>query len=270
MVLPPLVTQRPGLLVAVTFLLGIVTAAVGLYLNAAFLWAFGRASDASIVLAVIGLVTDGVTLVTPSVTVALWSRHRYALAVTALTVYLGGVTLTALNGLGFAHSNIGDAVTGRGATAQRRAAIVEDVARFKAERASLQFIPTAGEAVTAATVARDQECGRVGENCRRRVADLAAALRDKALTDHAAELDRRIATLTAKLAGLPTVGSADPQVEGAVAMITWVSRGSLAPSAGEIEMIRLLGVAIVPILGGLLIAFAVGLAQPVCSGRRSI
>ena len=123
-----------------------------------------------------------------------------------------------------------------------------------------QFIPTTEQVVTAATVARDQECGRVGENCRRRVAELATALRYKALTDRAAEIDVEIATLTDKLVSLPTVTSADPQIDAAVAVIAWLSRGSFAPAASAIEMPRLLGVAAMPILGGLLIAFAMGLA----------
>jgi hypothetical protein len=66
------------------------------------------------------------------------------------------------------------------------------------------------------------------------------------------------------------VASADPQVEAATAVIVWLSRGFIAPSTGDIEMLRLLGVAMMPILGGLLIAFAVGLGQPVHSGRRSL
>jgi hypothetical protein len=260
--MPPADRPRFNLLAAVVLLLGLATAAIGLWLNASFLWAFGRTSEAGIVLAVIGLVTDAVTLVLPSVTAGLWQRHRYALAVTALAVYFLAVTMTVLTSLGFASTNIGDAVTGRGAAADQRAAIANDVARLGAERAALQFTPTTAEAVTAATVARDQECGRVGDNCRRRVAELAGVLQAKALTDRAATIDASIAALAAKLAGLPAVASADPQIESAVAVIAWLSRGLVTPSAADLEMVRLLGVAIIPILGGLLIAFAMGLAQP--------
>jgi hypothetical protein len=45
-------------------------------------------------------------------------------------------------------------------------------------------------------------------------------------------------------------------------MVSWLTRGLIAPSAGDVEMLRLLGVAVLPILGGLMIAFAMGLAQP--------
>lgn len=177
--------------------------------------------------------------------------------------------MTALTSLGFASTNIGEAVTGRGAAIHQRASLLEDVERLKAERVSLPpFTPTSEQAVTAATIARDQECGRVGDNCRRRVAELAAVLQAKALTDKAAEIDGRIAALSVKLANTPAVASADPQVDGAVAVLAWLSRGVIARVAADIGMVRLIGVATMPILGGLLIAFAMALAQPVVPWRR--
>src|SRR5215471_19030874 len=52
----------PRTLAVAVFALGLVTAAVGLYLNASFLWKFGRTSEAGLVLGVVGFATDGVTL----------------------------------------------------------------------------------------------------------------------------------------------------------------------------------------------------------------
>jgi hypothetical protein len=267
---PVTVPPARATLSAVTVvLLGLVTAAVGLYLNASFLWSFGRTSEAGAVLAVIGLVTDGVTLVLPCVMAGLWARQRYVLAVTALMVYLLTVTNTALTSLGFASTNVGDAVTGRAAAVQQRAAMIEDIERLKAERANLQFVPTTEQAVTAAAIARDQECGRVGDNCRRRVAELAAVLQAKALTDKAAEIDAKMAALSAKLDNTPALVTADPQTSGALAVITWISRGAVTPGTADIEMVRLLGVAMMPILGGLLIAFGMALVHPAVPRRRS-
>jgi len=260
---------RASLLPVTVVLLGLVTAAVGLYLNASFLWSFGRTSEAGAVLAVIGLVTDAVTLVLPCVMVGLWARQRYGLAVTALMVYLLAVTNTALTSLGFASTNVGDAVTGRAAAVQQRATTIEDVERLKAERANLQFVPTTEQAVTAAAVARDQECGRVGDNCRRRVAEFAAVLQAKALTDKAAEIEARVAVLSATLDNTPALVSADPQTSSAVAVISWISRGAITPGAADIEMVRLLGVAMMPILGGLLIAFGMALVHPAVPRRPS-
>lgn len=203
-------SARATLLAATVVLLGLTMAAVGLYLNASFLWSFGRTSETGAVLVVIGLVTDGLTLVLPCVTAGLWARRRYVLAVMAIAVYVLAVTNTALTSIGFASTNIGDAVTGRAAAVQQRTAIIEDTERLKAERANLQFVPTTEQAMTAAVIARDQECGRVGDNCRRRVAELAAVLQAKTPTDKAAEIDARIAALSAKLDNTPALVSADP------------------------------------------------------------
>ena len=251
------------LLATGVFVLGLATAAVGLWLNASFLRAFGRTSDAGVTLAVIGGVTDTATLVLPPTLVGLWARRRFVLMATALSVYLLAVVMTALASLGFASTHIGDAVTGRSAATELRAALLGELARRKAERAGLAgFTPTSAQAVTAAEIARNQECGRVGPNCRARVAELNTALRDRALTERAAELETAIATLSGKLERAPAINTADPQVESAVHMIAWASRGTITPAAGDVEMLRLLGVALMPILGGLLIAFAMGLAQP--------
>ena len=266
-VLPPARVARAPFLAAAVFLLGLVAAAVGLWLNASFLWTFGRTTEAGIVLAVIGLVTDAVTLIMPCVIAALWLRDRHAFAITAVTVYLLAVAMTALTSLGFANQNIGDAVTGRRAAVLQRTAIHEDIGRLKAERSSLHLVPASEAGVTAATIARDQECGRVGPNCRQRVAELAATLKDKALTDRAAELDGKIAALEVRLASLPTIASADPQIDGAVAVITWLSRSIVTPTTGDIEMVRLIGVAAIPVLAGLMLAFAMALAQPVYLAR---
>jgi hypothetical protein len=256
--------SRPvQILVPVVFMLGLTTAAVGLWLNASFLWAFGRTFDASVTLAVIGGITDIATLVLPPTLVGLWARRRFVLMATALAVYLLTVVMTALASLGFASTHIGDAVTGRSAITEQRAALLEELARRKAERAGLAgFTPTSMQAVTAAEIARNQECGKVGPNCRARVAELNAALRDRALTERAAELETAIATLSSKLERAPAIRIADPQVESVVHMIAWASRGTITPAIGDVEMLRLLGVAMMPILGGLLIAFAMGLAQP--------
>jgi hypothetical protein len=63
--------------------------------------------------------------------------------------------------------------------------------------------------------------------------------------------------------------SADPQTSGAVAVITWISRGAVTPGTADIEMVRLLGVAMMPILGGLLIASGMALVHPAVPRRRS-
>jgi hypothetical protein len=206
-------------LAGLAFLLGLAATAVGLYVNASFLWKFGRSSEASLLLAIIGLVTDGMTVTLPSVAVGLWLRRRYALVATAAPIYLLAVTMN-------------------------------------------KFIPTSAAMVGAAQRAHDQECAKFGPICRQRADALNAAIANKTLTDHAADLDRRISAAIEKLAGIPVLAAGDPQVEAAVAVVTWASMGTFKPSASDVEMLRVLGVAAIPIVGGLLLSFAFGLAQP--------
>jgi hypothetical protein len=244
-------------LAAVVFLIGLVAGGLGLYLNWIFLLTFGW------VFAATGLLIDAMALALLPAASKLLVSGRRALATVTFAVYLGAVAVVVMNALGYAHQYIGDAVSGRGASIDERASLVQEIARLKTERENLAaFTPTTAEAVTAATVARNQECGRVGENCRRRVAELAAAQRDKDLTDRAVELDGKVAASSARLKSMPVVASADPQVDAAMRVIPWLTRGYVTLAAADLEMIRLLGIALPTILGGLMITIAMALAQP--------
>ena len=244
------------------FALGLVTAAVGLYLNASFLWKFGRTSESGLVLAVVGLVTDTITLVLPATVMVLWQQSRRGLALTGCCMYAIAVAMTLLTAVGFAATNIDDAIAGRGAAATQREALRDEIDHLKAERNGLVFLPTDRSAVAAAQIARDQECGRVGPNCRQRVAELNAVLRDKAAADRAAEIDTRIAAQEAVLNALPALASADPQIEAARAAVLWLSGGHVTASSEDIRMTRVLGIAAVLFMAGLLFAFGTALRQP--------
>ena len=113
---------------------------------------------------------------------------------------------------------------------------------MKAERERLGPVAPVGPesaaaaqaAVTAATVARDQDCGRVGPVCRQRVAELidrqaelASVLKAKALADQAAAIEAELTGTTQALSNLPAIGAADPQTEGAAALLAWASAGRL-------------------------------------------
>jgi len=261
--LPSQREPAPSRLLAVTvFGIGLLTAAVGLYLNASFLWKFGRTSEAGLVLAIVGLVTDTVTLVLPATVMALWQQSRRGLAVAGCCMYAIAVGMTLLTAVGFAATNIDDAVAGRGAAAAGREELLAEIDRLKSERSRLVFLPTDQSAVAAAQLARDQECGRVGPNCRQRVAELNAVLRDKAAAERAADIDARIAREEAALNAMPVLASADPQIEAARAAINWLSGGHLTASAEDIRMSRVVGIAAVLFMAGLLLAFGTALRQP--------
>ena len=251
----------PRVLAAAVFALGLVTAAVGLYLNASFLWKFGRTSESGLVLAVVGLVTDTITLVLPATVMVLWQQSRRGLALTGSAMYAVAVAMTLLTAVGFAATNIDDAIAGRGVATAQRETLRDEIDRLKSERDGLVFIPADRSAVAAAQTARDQECGRVGPNCRQRVAELNAVLRDKAAADRAGEIDGRIAAQEAALNALPALASADPQTEAARAAVMWLSGGHVTATSEDIRMTRVLGIAAVLFMAGLLLAFGTALRQ---------
>ena len=203
-----------------------------------------------------------VTLVLPATVMALWQQSRRGLALAGCCMYLIAVGMTLLTAIGFAASNIDDAVAGRGAAAANRGELLAEINRLKSERSGLVFLPTDQSAVAAAQLARDQECGRVGPNCRQRVAELNAVLRDKAAAERAAEIDARIAREEAILHAMPVLASPDPQIEAARAAINWLSGGHLMASAEDIRMSRVVGIAAVLFMAGLLLAFGTALRQP--------
>jgi hypothetical protein len=130
-------------------------------------------------------------------------------------------------------------------------------------------LTAAKAAVDAAVIARDQECGRAGKNCRRRMAeltgrwsDLTTALKNKALTDQSAKFDAKLREAEATLKVVPPVEVADPQVEGVTDVIAWTSRGIVIPTSADLKIVRILGLAAMPALAGLLFAFAMALRQP--------
>ena len=184
------------------------------------------------------------------------------LALAGCCMYVMAVAMTLLTAVGFAATNIDDTLAGRGAAAVHREALLDEINRLKSQRNGLVFTPTDQSAVAAAQIARDQECGRVGPNCRQRVAELNAVLRDKAAADRAAEIDGRIVEQQSALNALPPLASADPQAEAARAAVIWLSRGHVTASTEDIRMTRVLGIAAVPFMAGILLAFGAALRQP--------
>jgi hypothetical protein len=51
-------------------------------------------------------------------------------------------------------------------------------------------------------------------------------------------------------------GAADPQTTAATKLVRWVSRGSVRPSAGDFELLRLFLMTVLPQLGGLVLMVA--------------
>jgi hypothetical protein len=84
--------------------------------------------------------------------------------------------------------------------------------------------------------ARDRECkGGVGKFCREREA---------AVNDRRQALDAAMGTVTQ---------AADPQTEAAIRIVAWASLGALRPTGDDFAMLRLMLLALLPQIGGILL-----------------
>jgi hypothetical protein len=129
-------------------------------------------------------------------------------------------------GIGFASVNITDV------TAARAARITPAVT-------------AAQSALSDAMAARDRECVRgVGKFCREREAAVA---------------ERRQILDTA----MASVGyTADPQNDAAIKLVAWVTHGLLRPSGDDFAMLRLVLLAMLPQIGGILLMVSRSAMRP--------
>jgi hypothetical protein len=208
--------------------LGLALAGVGLVINANYAASLGRTVDESALLAALGLAVDGGAVILLSVSARLWqARHRLWSGV-AFASWLGFTSASMIATAGFTSQSIGDHAAGRGAA-------IEQASDHRTQRA--EAIEIAKAAVANAMTARDHECGKVGENCRKRIA----------------ELNQRQAELTAAVAASPvasaSVSAADPGAK-LLAELLGIAEAS-------IQKARIAVLTIAPATAALFLAFSV-------------
>ena len=93
-------------------------------------------------------------------------------------------------------------------------------------------------ALADAKAARDRECTKVGPICRQR---------ENTVVDRQHELDTAMRAVE---------GTADPQTEAAAGLVAWLSVGTLRPDGQDFARIRLLLLALLPQIGGLVLMVA--------------
>jgi hypothetical protein len=97
-------------------------------------------------------------------------------------------------------------------------------------------VATAQSALSDAMSARDREClNGVGKFCREREATVA---------ERRQILDSAMATVE---------HTADPQTDAAIKLVAWVSHGVVQPSRDDFAMLRLILLALLPQIGGILL-----------------
>jgi hypothetical protein len=192
-------------------------AGAGITMNGWFARSLGSSDVASWLFLAIGVAADLVALAMPSCAAGLWRGRHRATALVGWSLWLMTFAFAVTAGIGFASTNI------------------TDVTLARASRVT-PAVATAQSALGDAMAARDRECkDGVGKFCREREAAVAERrhILDVAMTS--------------------VEQTADPQTDAAIRIVTWVSRGLLRPAPDDFVMLRLVLLALLPQIGGILL-----------------
>ena len=213
----PVAPSRRQLAPALLSTAALVLAAVGITINGWFARSLGSSDVAGWLFLAVGVAADLVALVMPSCAVGLWLAGQRATALVGWCVWLMTFVFAVTAGIGFASTNI------------------SDVTLARASRVT-PAVMNAQAALADAMAARDRECkGGVGKFCREREA---------AVAERRQFLDTAVASVGQ---------TADPQTDAAIKLVTWVSGGLLRPAAEDFAMLRLILLALLPQIGGILL-----------------
>jgi hypothetical protein len=207
-------------------LAAIALAGVGITTNGWFARSLGSSDIAGWLFFAIGVAADLVALVMPSCAAALWQARHRAISLAGWAVWTMTFVFAVTAGIGFASVNISDV------TAARAARVTPAVA-------------AAQSALSDAMSARDRECRNgVGKFCREREA---------AVAERRQILD----------AAMASVGQmADPQTNAAIKLVAWVTQGMLRPTSDDFAMLRLVLLALLPQVGGILLMVSRSAMRP--------
>jgi hypothetical protein len=200
---------------AVLTIAALALGAVGIAINGSFARGLGSSDLAGYLFLAVGVASDLVALVMPSIAATLWQGRQRATAMVGWVVWLVAFAFAVTAGLGFASTNI------------------SDVTLTRASR-STPAITGAQAALADAMAARDRECKVVGKYCREREA---------AVVGRRQVLDTAIGAVAQ---------AADPQTDAAIKLVAWASADILRPAPEDFAMFRLLLLALLPQVGGIL------------------
>ena len=213
----PAMPQRRTLASYVLVGAALCLAGVGVIINGWFARSLGSTPTAGWLFLAIGVAADLVALAAPSCAAHLWGARQRTTALIAWALWLMTFMFAVTAGVGFASVNIADVTSAR------------------ASRPTLA-VTVAQAALADAMAARDRECkGGVGKFCREREATVN---------------ERRQALDTA----MQAVGqTADPQTDAAIRLVAWATHGAVQPTSNDFAMLRLVLLALLPQIGGILL-----------------
>lgn len=216
-VAPAKEAARPGMAMILLRASALALAGVGMAMNGWFAQSLGSSHVAGWMFLAVGVAADLVALVMPTCAARLWHARHRATALAGWAVWTMTFVFAVTAGIGFASTNISEVTLARAARV---------TPAIEAAHASL----------TDATSARDRECkGGVGKFCREREAAVAER---RHVVDIATQSVAQIA---------------DPQTEAAIKLVAWLSHGLLKPEPDDFAMLRLVLLALLPQLGGILL-----------------
>jgi hypothetical protein len=250
-------------------------AVVGLTVNTRFAASFGQTAEAAMLLAAIGLTIDLLAIALPSAAAQFWRDRDIIAAAAAWAIWLIALGMTLLAAIGFAATNIGDGVAGRGRLAAEASALIADVTRLRAERGGIAEVRSAAtieaeiqRAQPAAAGVWKQTAGCSDVTLAASGAACAEVLKLRQALGAAQRRDTLNAELRAaeaKLAPLPAIVTADPQATMAADLLAWISAGRLSLTPHDIHRLRVTGLTVIPALAGIIFLFATTLLR---AGRR--
>jgi hypothetical protein len=192
-------------------------ATVGVVMNGWFAHSLGSSDIAGWLFAAIGVAADLVALAVPTCAARLWATHQRGSAMAGWSIWLATFAFAVIAGIGFASVNI------------------SDVTQARASRVT-PAVTTAQASLADAMASRDRECvGGVGKNCR---------AREDAVTERRRNLDAAMRAVEQ---------TADPQTEAASRIVAWLSIGAVRPTGDDFAMLRLILLAMLPQVGGILL-----------------
>jgi hypothetical protein len=191
--------------------------AVGMTMNAWYARSLGSSEIAGWLFLAIGAASDLVALCIPPCAARQWRAGNRATAAVAWVIWWVPFVFAVTAGIGFASVNLTDGTLAR--ASRETPAVV-----------------TARNELADAMASRDRECASgAGRYCRQR---------EDAVTERRRALDAAMRNVEQ---------AADPQIEAASRIVTWVTGGWLKPTGDDFAMVRLILLALLPQMGGILL-----------------
>jgi len=246
-------------------------AVIGLTVNTRFAASFGQTAEAALLLASLGLAIDLLAIVLPSAAAQLWRDGHAVASIAAWSIWLIALMMTLLASLGFAATNIGDGVAGRGKVASETTGLAADVTRLRAERVTITELRSV--ATIEAEIQRAQPSAAAVWRQTAGCSDITLAASGAACAEilklrqalGAAQrrdtIDAGLRNAEARLAALPAITTSDPQATMAADILAWASAGHVSLTPHDIHRLRITGLTIIPALAGIIFMFAVMLLR---------